>query len=81
MPANASTVRAFIDEFSPIIGPEGVRPLLRAVRRAHLVMGLADPTCRAHAVAGSDVPPKILTRISLLKPAIASTPEEENDNA
>ncbi|HET9342843.1 MAG TPA: hypothetical protein VFO25_08020 [Candidatus Eremiobacteraceae bacterium] len=47
LPADPSTVALLVEEFLPYLGVHGVRPLLRAIRRAHLIVGHADPTSGA----------------------------------
>jgi hypothetical protein len=47
LPADPTTVATFVGEYLPRLGVQGLRPLLRAVRRTHLILGHADPTCGA----------------------------------
>lgn len=53
LPADPSTVALLVEEFLPYLGVHGIRPLLRAIRRAHLIVGHADPTSGAFLVPGA----------------------------
>ena len=78
LPSDPEVVARFAHELSLEVSSDELRSLLCAVRRTHLVLGLADPCAAPDTEVARVVSPKKLVRPSPATPAIASIAERDN---